>query len=230
MDRVDYNVTLKDFPIDERPREKLLRYGASSLSTEELMAIIIRTGSRNHTAVSLSHEILAYFGGLSALVDSTPEELQTMKGIGMAKAAQILAAIEFSQRLASAVESRPFLKTPQDIARVLVPRLSYLKQEVFEIVLLDSKGRIITMSRIFMGNLNTTIVHPREVFRPAIKSSADSIILTHNHPSGDPMPSVEDVNITRRLIDVGDLLGVRVIDHIIIGDGTFISLKSKGFI
>lgn len=229
MDSADFNVTLKSLPIDERPREKLLRYGASSLSTEELMAIIIRTGSRTHTAVTLSHEILAFFGGLSALIDISPEELQSIKGIGAAKAAQILAAIEFSQRLSAAAEKKPYLKTPQDIARVLVPRLSYLKQEVFEVALLDTKRRIIAMPRIFMGNLNTTIVHPREVFRPAIKSSADSVILTHNHPSGDPKPSMDDVNITQRLADVGDLLGVRVLDHIIVGDGTFVSLKKKGF-
>lgn len=229
MDSVNQYHTLKDFPEDERPREKLLQYGADSLSTAELMAIIIRTGSRTHTAVSLSQEILATFGGLAALIHLSPEELQAVKGIGLAKAAQILAAIEFSQRLAAAVERKPILKSPKDVGRILLPRLGYLKKEVFEVALLDTKNRIISIPRISMGSLNQTVVHPREVFQPAIKSSASAIILSHNHPSGDPRPSPDDVKITHRLVDAGKLLGVSVLDHIIIGDGNFISLKEKGF-
>lgn len=229
MHQIDYNHTIKDYPEEERPREKLLRHGAATLSTAELLAIIIRTGSQTHTAVSLSHAILNHFGGLAALLDLTPSELQQIKGIGMAKAAQILAAMEFSQRLFSAVQEKPIITSPRDVARILLPRLSYLKQEVFELALLDSKSRLISIPRVFMGNLNSAIIHPREVFKPAIKNSAFSMILVHNHPSGDPGPSPDDVGITQRLVEAGDLLGIRVLDHIIIGAGRFVSLKEKGF-
>lgn len=230
MDMTKYNHTIKDYPEEERPREKLIRHGAASLSTAELLAIIIRTGNQTHTAVSLSHAILSHFGGLPFLADVSPRELQEMNGIGMAKAAQILAAIEFSQRLSSAVEEKPIIQSPRDVARVILPRMSYLKQEVFETAILDSKSRLICMPRIYVGSLNTAIIHPREVFKPAIKNSAAAIILAHNHPSGDPEPSPADVGITERLVEAGKILGIKVLDHIIIGSGRFVSLKEKGFL
>lgn len=231
MGAVEYRFTIKEMPADERPREKLVKYGADSLSDAELLALIIRIGNRNRTAVELSQDILSQFGGLKSLNYLGVGDLTEIKGVGKAKAVQIQALVELSRRLATLNrEEREVIKSPADIANLLMPELRYLTQEVFKLVLLDIKNQVIASPMISKGGLTTSIVHPREVFREAINYSSAAIILVHNHPSGVPEPSREDIKITKSLIDSGKIIGIEVLDHIIIGDGVFTSMKEKGYI
>lgn len=224
--------TIKDFPVSERPREKLERYGAESLSNSELLGIIIRTGNKDKTAIDLGTDILKLDKrGLSHLRDITMEELQTINGIGQTKAAQILASIEIGKRISyESAESRVRISSPMTVANLFMDEMRYLDKEYFNILLLDTKNQIITKEIISIGTLNASIVHPRDVFKVAIKKNANSIILLHNHPSGDPTPSSEDVNVTKRLIEVGELVGIKVLDHIVIGDNEYISMREKRII
>ncbi|MFW6237727.1 MAG: RadC family protein [Halanaerobiales bacterium] len=227
----DCRYTIKELPENERPREKLLKNGTENLSNAELIALIIRTGNRERTAVELAQDILNHFGGLKSLVDLSVEEIQQIKGVGKAKAAEILAVVELYKRLSvSNKESRVVVNGPQDAANLVQPELRYLKQEVFRLVLLDVKNQVISVPQISKGGLNSSIVHPREVFRRAIKRSSAAIILAHNHPSGIPDPSSEDIEITRNLIEAGQIVGIEVLDHIIIGNSNFISMKQEGYI
>ena len=219
--------TIKELPECERPREKLLEHGAKTLSNTELLAVLIRTGSRDSSALDLSNRRLyTRSDGMSSLEDASVEELTKIKGIGQCKASQILAAIEFGKRIV--LESRREKKkvsSPLDIVDYFMADMCRLKKEHFKIAMLDTKNHIIGTEEISVGNLNSSIVHPREVFKEAIRRSSSSIILVHNHPSGDPTPSREDINITKRLTECGELLGIKVLDHIIIGDMKHISLK-----
>ena len=224
--------TIKELPESERPREKLQKFGPESLSNDELIAIIIRTGNRTDSAIDLGRRVLSLDNrGLSYLRDTTLEELMEVKGIGNCKAAQILAAIEIGKRL-SYDEAVPKLKItePSTIANLYMDDMRYLQKEHFKILLLDTKNQIISTEEISIGTLNASIVHPRDVFKIAIKRNANAIILLHNHPSGDPTPSNEDINITNRLVDVGKLIGIKVLDHIIIGDNRYMSFKEKNLI
>lgn len=231
MGALEYRFTIKELPEEERPREKLLKYGAESLSDAELLAIIIRIGSKERTAVELSQDILHYFGGLRALNYLSIRELTQIKGLGPAKAIQLKAVVELSKRLASlSREAREVIKSPQDVAQLLMPELRFLTQEVFKLVLLDIKNQVIAMPMVSKGGLSSSIVHPREVFKEAIKHSSAAIILVHNHPSGIPEPSRDDISITKRLVDSGKIIGIDVLDHIIIGDGIFTSMKEEGII
>ncbi len=231
MGAVEYRLTIKEMPEDERPREKLIKYGAENLSNAELLALIIRVGNKSRTAVELSQDIYNKFGGLKALNYLTINQLKKMKGIGTAKAVQIRSVVELSKRIASLNrEEKDLIKSPKDAAQILMPELRYLTQEVFKIILLDIKNQIITIPMISKGGLSSSIVHPREVFKEAIKHSSAAMILIHNHPSGIPEPSRDDINITKKLIDAGKIVGIDVLDHIIIGDGIFVSMKEKGFI
>ena len=223
------HATIKNLPEEERPRERLARHGASVLSNAELLAILLRTGTREESAISLAHRILVQEQGLRYLADSNVEQLSSINGIGKAKAAQIKAAIELGKRLA-AFESgadKP-LKCPQDVAGLLMEEMRYLKKEHMKLVLLNVKCNLISVEEISVGSLNASIVHPREVFNPAIRKSSASIIMVHNHPSGDPSPSSEDISITARIAEAGKLIGIELVDHIIIGDGKYISMKEKG--
>jgi DNA repair protein RadC len=223
--------TIKDIPADMRPREKLLRYGPGILSTQELLAIIIRTGSRDANAVQLAESILYQFEDLRGINNAGIEELcQAAQGMGQVKAAQIKAALELGRRLNQQDSEVVRIKSPQDVAAWVMEDLRYLQHEQFRILLLNTKNVIIACEEVSRGSLNSSIVHPREVFNRAIKRSAAAIILIHNHPSGDPTPSQEDINITRRLVEVGRLVGIEVLDHLIIGDGVFTSLKEKGYV
>lgn len=223
--------TIKDIPADMRPREKLLRYGPGILSVQELLAIIIRTGSRDANAIQLAESILYQFQDLRGVNNAGVEELcAAATGIGKAKAAQIKAAFELGRRLSQQDTEVVRIKSPQDVAAWVMEDLRYLQQEQFRILLLNTKNVIIACEEVSRGSLNSSIVHPREVFARAIKRSAAAIILVHNHPSGDPTPSQEDINITRRLVEVGRLVGIEVLDHLIIGDGVFSSLKEKGYV
>lgn len=226
------NYTIKELPITERPREKLYDYGPKALSNEELLAIIIRTGNNEDTAIDLARRLLSKDErGLVALRDITLQELMETKGIGKCKAAQILAAIEIGKRINYLdALSKVKINEPSTIANLFMDEMRYLQKEHFRVVLLDTKNQIIATEEISVGTLNASIVHPRDVFRAAIKRNANSIILIHNHPSGDPTPSREDINISHRLLEAGNLIGIKVLDHIIIGDNKYVSFKEKNLI
>lgn len=226
------NYTIKELPITERPREKLYSHGPSALSNEELLAIIIRTGNKNDTAIDLARKILSKDNrGLISLRDTTLQELMQTNGVGQCKAAQILAAIEIGKRINyREALGKVKVNDPSTIANLYMDEMRYLQKEHFRIVLLDTKNQIIVTEEISIGTLNASIVHPRDVFKAAIKRNSNAMILIHNHPSGDPTPSNEDINITNRLIDAGNLIGIKVLDHIIIGDNRYISFKEKNLI
>ena len=225
--KIESKYTMKDLPENERPTEKLVNHGARSLSNSELIAVIIRTGSRDYSVIELANRLLSTKeDGVASLADTSVEEITRVKGIGNCKAAQILAAVELGKRIVLAeTEHKKKVTSPLDIVDFFMADMQYLKREHFKIVMLDTKNHIIGVEEISVGNLNSSIVHPREVYKQAIKRSSASIILVHNHPSGDPTPSREDINITRRLMESGEILGIRVLDHIVIGHKKHISLK-----
>lgn len=226
-----YRYTIKDLPLDSRPRERLTTQGASALSNAELLAIILRTGTREYTALDLATQVLAHSGGLRYLAEASFEELTQHKGVGPAKVAQIKAAIELGKRLVStSPEVRPVIRCPGDVAHLIMEEMRYLDREHFRALCLNTKNQVLSIELISIGSLNSSLVHPRELFKTAIKKSAASLILVHNHPSGDPTPSQDDINVTRRLIEVGKLIGIEVLDHVVIGEGSFISLKEKAMI
>lgn len=224
--------TIKDMPLNERPREKLYKYGAKSLSNAELIAVIIRTGSRSDTAIELAQRLISIDKrGIGFLSEASFEELTSVKGIGKCKAAQIISAIELGKRIAAqGGEDKVKVTSPVDIVGLIMEEMRYLKKEHFRIAILDTKNHIIAIEEISIGNLNSSIVHPREVFNIAIRRTANSIILIHNHPSGDPTPSREDINITNRLIEAGNIIGIKVLDHIIVGDKKYLSFRERNII
>lgn len=234
MAKKDYgkSYTIKDLPLSERPREKLYSHGVEALSNAELLALIIRTGYGEDTAIDVAQRILSMDNrGIGYLADATMQELTDIKGIGVCKAAQILAAIEIGKRLnRRGHHDKIKVTSPGIIADLMMDEMRFLSKEHFKIAILDTKNQILVIENISIGTLNASIVHPREVFSIAIKRNANSIILIHNHPSGDPAPSNEDINITNRLIDAGNLVGIKVLDHIIIGDNKYISFREKNLI
>ncbi|MDD4569371.1 MAG: DNA repair protein RadC [Tepidanaerobacteraceae bacterium] len=225
-------LTIKDLPTEERPRERLHRYGAQVLSDVELLAVLIRTGTRAESALVLAQRILKGDGGKSGLayvVDSSVEELSKIKGIGPAKAIQIKAAVELGRRISSYDRREQItITSPLDVKDLLMEEMRFLEKEHFKTILLNIKNHVISVEDISIGSLNSSIVHPREVFKPAIRRSSASVLLVHNHPSGDPTPSKEDIEVTGRLVEAGKILGINVLDHIIIGNNHIISLKEKG--
>jgi len=229
--RERYSPTIKETPADERPRERLRAYGVQALTTAELLAIIIRTGSRERNAVSLGEFLLAEFGSIKGVATATVEQLAKVKGLGAVKAGQIKAAIEFGNRLSLFTEdAKPSIGGPRDVANLLMPDLRYQKKEILKSLLLDTKNRVLAIRTVSIGDLSSSIVHPREVFKDAVVISAAALIVAHNHPSGDPTPSAEDVAVTKRLIGAGEIMGIDLLDHIVIGDGVFVSLKERGLI
>lgn len=230
-ERPRYHVRIREIPADERPRERLIHYGADALSTAELLAILLRTGTAQRSAVGLAEHLLAVFGSLRGVANATVEEMAQIHGLGPAKAAQIKAAIEFGRRLVAASdEERPRIHSPQDVYNLLGPSLRDAKKEHFVALLLDTKGGVSRTVTISVGDLSSSLVHPREVFTEAVRRSAASLIVAHNHPSGDPAPSPEDAQVTRRLVEAGELLGIELLDHVIVGDNRWVSLKEKGLI
>lgn len=222
---------IKELPNEERPRERMLSVGAEGLSNTELLAILIGTGTKKESAMRLAEKILAKEEGLHFLGAAMPEDLWQIPGIGKAKSCQIAAAVELGKRLSSRTKSeRLHIVSPEDIASQFMEKMRYLKKESFKILLLNTKNEIMSEENISTGNINSSIVDPREVFNPAIRKSASSVALIHNHPSGDPEPSEADINVTKRLIKAGELLDIKVVDHIIIGDGTYVSFKRKKLI
>ncbi|WP_338083457.1 RadC family protein [Fictibacillus nanhaiensis] len=222
---------IKDYPLQERPRERLLQDGPESLSNYELLAILLRTGTKQMSAIQLSHHIIQHFEGLRQFKDATIGELKEINGIGPAKAVELLAAIEIGKRISRLqFEERYTIRSPEDGARYLMDELRFLHQEHFVCLYLNTKNQVLHKKTVFIGSLNTSIVHPREVFKEGLKRSSASIICFHNHPSGDPAPSREDIEVTKRLVECGKMLGIEVLDHIIIGDQKYVSLKEKGYV
>ena len=229
MERGPHSATIKEMPWDLRPRERLLNDGAGNLSEIELLAILLGSGSRETNVLDLSAQILTRFDNLRLLVDATVEELSQIKGVGPAKACKIKAALELARRLSRFSGAVPAqINSPDDAAQMVMESLRGLDREHFWSMLLNTKNRVITIDKVSIGTLNASNVHPRELFRTAIKRSAAAVILVHNHPSGDATPSKDDLAVTKRLCDAGRLIGIEVLDHIIIGDNKYISIKSEG--
>ena len=223
---------IKEMAKDQRPRERLIRDGKQMLSTAELLAILIGTGSKERSALDLANSILALDErGVGYLMDLTVSELMEIDGVGEAKACRITAAFELAARL-SGQRARDEVRigSSDDVAKLFMEKMRYLKKEFFNVLLLDTKGDIIKEENVSVGDLATSIVHPRESFTGAVRNSAAAVIFVHNHPSGDPSPSGEDLEVTKRLAEAGKILGIRVLDHIIIGDGVFVSLHEQGYI
>jgi DNA repair protein RadC len=216
-------------PIGERPRERLLKLGSEALSAQEILAVILGRGTKGESVMMTSQKLLSRFGNLKGIANASVEELVQTSGIGLAKATQIKAAVEFSRRLeADAGEKpRPILKSPEDVVGEVRSQLKGKKKEHFLVLCLDTRNRLINRRLVSMGSLDTSIVHPREVFKEAVSSCAASVIFAHNHPSGDPEPSKEDIELTKRLARAGEIVGINVLDHIIVCDEGFISLKAR---
>ncbi|WP_243137207.1 RadC family protein [Desulfofundulus thermobenzoicus] len=218
-------------PLETRPRERLLREGAGALTDMELLAILLRTGTATASAMELAAAILGRFGSLRALVSASAEELSDLKGVGPAKAALLQAALEIGRRIAgSGEEVRPVIRSPEDAAGLVMEEMRHLDREHFRALLLNTKNQVIAREVISIGTLNSSTVHPRELFKNAIKRNAAAVILIHNHPSGDPAPSSEDLAVTGRLVEAGRIIGIEVLDHLIIGDNRFVSFKAKGLL
>jgi len=219
---------IKELPKTERPRERLVQQGPRALSNAELLAIIISTGNKNENALEVSQRILQKYH-LHKLSRIDISSLKKIKGIGMSKAAQITACFELSRRLAGEKDGKLKIRTTKDIAKMLIPELSGLKKEHFIGVYLDSHNKIIKKETIFIGSLTATVIHPREVFLPAILESAAKVVLAHNHPSGNHKPSEEDIIITQRLVDAGRTLGIEFVDHLIIGNKKYTAVIEQGY-
>ena len=223
---------IRDLPKNERPREKMENQGAMKLSNAELLAILIQTGNKNESAIELGQKILELLNdGIFELGNMTIQELCKIKGIGTSKAVQILAAVELAKRINMdhyLVKER--ILSPEDVYSTIGQDMKYMKKEVFRVIFLDTKNMVIDYENISIGSLNASVVHPREVFNRAIKKSAAGVILMHNHPSGNPTPSNEDLSITKRLVKAGELLGINVLDHVIIGIGKYFSMKEENLI
>lgn len=220
--------TINDLPISERPRERLIKLGSESLSSQEVLALILGRGIKGESVMFTAQRLLSQFGNLGDIADASIEELSSVKGIGVAKASQIKAASEFGKRTAKCpdIESKIVIKTPDDVVNQVKSSLKNKKREHFLSVLLNTRNRLIKVVPVSVGSLDSSIVHPREAFKEAISASAASIIFVHNHPSGDPQPSEDDVKLTKRLIEAGKIIGIEVLDHVIIGNETFVSIKA----
>ena len=224
--------TIKEIPLNDRPREKMAANGAAVLTDAELIAILLRTGTAEKSAIDIASEMTAEGGLYKRLAGITRlNELTNIKGLGQAKAATVLAALEIGRRIASAKPiEKIHLSCPQDVADFLMPRLRYAAKEQFVVILLNNKNKVIGTEVVSEGSLSSSIVHPREVFAPAILHHAAAIMVAHNHPSGDPKPSIEDEEVTRQLLRSGKVLGIPMIDHVIIGDGNYYSfLENEAF-
>ncbi len=225
-------MNMRKLPQSEKPREKLLKEGRDKLSNMEILAILIGSGTRQRSAMELAAEIISKdSSGIRYLADCRPEELTSISGIGPCKATEILAAVELGKRLASMpATERDVIKSSSDIADIFMERMRYHKKEHFISLMINAKGQIIEETEVSIGDLCSSTTHPREVFVDAVRRSAGSVIFVHNHPSGDPSPSDMDISTTKRLIEAGEILGIPVLDHIIIGDGCYISMKAAGMI
>lgn len=224
-------ISINNLIEDDKPREKLLKFGVKSLSEYELIAILLRSGTPQEDVLNLSKKLWIYLSKLQSISDLTMSDLMSINGIGVSKASIILSAIELAKRFNLRESIGEFsIENPRSVANIFVNTLNDDMKEHFYVLLLNTKNKIISWDEISRGDLNSSIVHPREVFKYALKNSANSIICLHNHPSGDTTPSKEDIEITKRLVEVGNLVGIRLLDHIIIGGNSYVSLREKGII
>jgi DNA repair protein RadC len=224
-----YHLTIKELPADERPREKLRLRGAASLSTAELLAIVLSTGTKGETVIEIAQRLLVEHDGLAGLVRADFEDLNRARGLGEAKASKLKASLELARRFsASQPQERPQIKSPEDVYLLLGSEMAVFDQEHLRVLLLDTKNRVMRTVTVYKGSVNSAQVRVAELFRDAIRMNAPSIILAHNHPSGDPEPSRADAHVTSEAVRAGELLGIDVIDHIVIGDGEFASLRRAG--
>jgi DNA repair protein RadC len=224
--RLDYHATVRELPSNERPRERLQHFGPQALSTAELLAIVLRTGIQGDNALELANKLLSKYGGLPGLVRADFRELCAERGMGVAKSAQIKAALEVGRRLASVqVDTKYRISTPADAANLVMLDLAYLDTEQMRILLLDAKSQLVEKISSYQGTANSSVLRAAEVFRPAIIRNCPGLILCHNHPSGDPAPSPEDIQTTLQLVEAGRILDIELVDHIIIGHQRFVSLK-----
>ncbi len=221
---------MKELTLSDRPREKLLAHGVAALGDNELVALVLGSGCRNRDALAVANQLLAARGGLHGLSRSTAEDLGRAAGVGRAKAAQVLAAIELGRRTLMTHSDRPQLLSPRDSAQFLMPAFAGRPVEQFGVVLLDTKYRVMRTAVIATGTSNSTVVEPRDVYREAATGAAAAVVVFHNHPSGDPTPSPDDVDLTRRLVAAGILLGIDLIDHVILGEQTYYSFKERGLL
>lgn len=225
----EYRPMIRDLPSDLRPRERMLYAGPSALNTAELLAILLRVGTKSENVIRMAERLLSEFGGVAGLARANFDELCAKHGMGEAKATQIKAALELGRRLLiAAPEERAQIRVPADVANMLMLEMSLLEQEHLRAVLLDTKHYVIRVASIYVGSLNAAAVRVGEVFREAIRSNSASLVVVHNHPSGDPTPSPEDVRVTELLIEAGKLLDIEVMDHVVIGRNRFVSLKERG--
>ncbi len=223
---------MRDMPVPERPRERLIRYGADKLSGEELLAVLISRGTAGVPVREIAYQLLIRFGSIVGVGEATIEELKQVEGIGTAKACQIKAAFELARRFQEglAPTQGESLTTPEAIVRLVKPRLLERKKECFFTLLLDSRHRHIRTEQVSIGSLDTTLAHPREVFDAAVHDHAPAVVVVHNHPSGDPTPSEDDIRLTKRLNEAGKVLGINLLDHIIIAGEKFYSFRSQGLL
>ena len=220
---------IRDMPQNLRPRERLVQAGESALSTSELLAIILRTGTDGENVLSLATRLLSRFGGLPGLARASFGELEEQRGLGPAKTAQLKAALELGRRMLLATpEDRPVVHSPTDVAQLLIAQMGHLDQEHFRVVFLDTRNRVLGSETVYIGSLNTSYIRVAEAFRGAVRRNCAAVIVAHNHPSGDPTPSPEDVAVTRQLVDAGRLLDIEVLDHLVVGLQRFVSLRERG--
>lgn len=228
-DDAKYVLMMRDFAQAERPRERLMQVGAKAVSTAELLAIIMRTGVGGENVVRLAERLLTTFRDLPGIAKATVNELTRVKGIGPAKAVEIKAALEVGRRLMIATpEDKVRITSPDDAANLIMSEMALLEQEHLRVLILDTRNQVSKVSTVYIGNLNTSLIRVGEVFKTAIRENGAALIVAHNHPSGDPSPSPEDVQVTRKMVEAGKLLNIEVLDHLIIGRNQFVSMKERG--
>lgn len=227
--QVPYQPIIRELPLSERPRERLQHFGAGALSNAELLAIILRTGGRGENVLGMAQRLLSAYHGLGGLARASCGELANEHGVGPAKASQVLAAFELGKRLmVASPDERPQVASALDAANLLMPEMSTLQQEHLRTLVLDTKHRVLASPTIYVGNVNTSVVRMAELFGEAIRRNGVALIVAHNHPSGDPTPSPEDVKITDQIVQAGRLLDIEVLDHLVIGQQRYVSLKERG--
>jgi DNA repair protein RadC len=227
--RTQYATMIRDLPQGERPRERLRELGPSYLNNAELIAILLRVGSEGESVLSLASRMLSTFGGLAGLARASYGELCALHGISDAKACQLMAALELGRRLVSLQpEDRAVIRSPQDVFNLLSAEMGFLQQEHLRVLLLNTKNEVLATQEIYKGNVNSAVVRVAEVLRPAIRENCPSIIIVHNHPSGDPTPSHEDILVTRQIRTSAEMMDIELLDHVIIGGQRYVSLKEKG--